>query len=225
MSIQYRYRKQILGIIILLLLVIGGLVSFFLLSNNERKEKPKEKEKNLAVEWKKEEGKEDEKETVLVDIKGAIVTPGTYEIELGLRVIDVIEKAGGLREDADTSVINLSKKVEDEMVIFIYTQEEVSHFVVTKGEEQQKLKACLTASEVENGACREEGGIVSTGKVNLNQASKEELMMLPGIGESKAEEIIRYREEHGDFQTIEEVKNVNGIGDNLFAQIAENLTL
>ncbi len=185
----------------------------------------KKKEKNLVMEWKKEEETKDTKAIILVDVKGAIVTPGTYEVELGSRVIDVIQKAGGLREDADTSVINLSKKVEDEMVIFIYTQEEVASFALTKEQEQEKLKRCLTESEVKNGACREEQEVDSVGKVNLNKANKEELMTLPGIGESKAEEIIHYREEHGDFQTIEEIKNVNGIGDNLFAQIAENLTL
>lgn len=225
MSVQYRYRKQILGISILLLLLMGGIISFFVFRTTEGKEKAKEKKQNIAVEWKKEEKEEEPKETILVDIKGAIITPGTYEVELGVRVIDVIQKAGGLREDADTSVINLSKKVEDEMVIFIYTQEEVLQFAKTKEEEQEKLKACINANEVKNGACREEQDTSHTGKINLNQASKEELMSLPGIGESKAEEILRYREEHGGFQTIEEVKNVNGIGDNLFAQIAENLTL
>lgn len=225
MTFHYRYRKQIiLGIIILLLL--GGLSTFIIMSipnNNKKKE-----EKTVLVKKKEVEEKKEESSSIKykVDIKGEIITPGIYEVEKGKRVIDVINLSGGLTENADTSVINLSKKVSDEMVIIIYSKEEVSHFKETKEKEKEVLERCIQKEEnaVRNDAC-----IVSSNKTNnkvsINSGTIDELMTLSGIGETKAKEIIAYREANGPFQTIEEIKNVPGIGDSRFAAIKENITV
>ena len=140
----------------------------------------------------------------------------------------MIRLAGDLTANADTSVINLSKKVEDEMVIIIYSQEEVANFVQTKEIEQQKQEECRQpqSSTIINDACiiEEAGENDTLGKISINTATKEELMTLNGIGEAKAEAIIKYRDEIGSFQSIEEIKEVSGIGEELFAQIKENIT-
>ena len=132
--------------------------------------------------------------------------------------------AGGLTENADTSVLNLSKKIEDEMVIIVYSKQEVIDFKKTKEIEKQVEEKCENSNEtLINGACIKTEEKTST-KVNINTASKEELMTLSGIGESKAEDIIKYREKE-QFITIEDIKKVSGIGDSLFAKIKENITV
>ncbi len=161
-----------------------------------------------------------------VDIKGEVVLPGIYSLEEGSRVIDVITLAGGLTENADTSVVNLSKKIFDEMVIIIYSHEQVSNFYETKRMEKEVVDSCRQVDEnsLKNDACicSEE---ISSSKININTASKEELMELPGIGDAKAQDIIQYREEHGPFQSIEDVQNVSGIGESLYSKIQENITV
>lgn len=161
-----------------------------------------------------------------VDIKGQIVAPGIYSLKKDSRIIDVIEKAGGLTENADTSVINLSKKIQDEMVIIIYSREEVATFKETKEIEKQVQVNCLQKEEnaLVNNACVTENNQMS-GKVSINSGTLEELMTLKGIGESKAKDIIAYREANGPFQTIEEIMNVPGIGESRFAAIQEDITV
>lgn len=162
-----------------------------------------------------------------VDIKGQVVNPGIYSLSINSRVIDVIEKAGGLTENADTTVINLSKKISDEMVIIIYSYEEVKEFGKTKEKESRVLMECKNNEiySIENNACIETKETpLTSGKININIATKEELMTLPGIGESKANDIIKYREANGQFKSIEELTNINGIGENILAKIKENIT-
>ena len=223
MSFNYRYRKQIIiGIIIL---TIIGVSSFFIVKNimsNKKKEKDE-----VIVEKSIEKKEVETKEVLQVDIKGEVINPGIYELDSESRVIDVINKAGGLTENANTSVINLSKKITDEMVIIIYSNEEVNDFKTTKEIEEQVIEKCIQKDDnsLRNDACIEnDKNNMLTGKVNINTASLEELMTLEGIGENKAKSIIEYRETKSKFNTIEDIKNVNGIGDNLFAQIKENIT-
>lgn len=141
------------------------------------------------------------------------------------RVIDVIEKAGGLTENADTSVINLSKKITDEMVIIIYSKDQVRDFQKTKEIEKQVEDKCnqLDENSLKNDACINSSTILK-GKVSINTATKEELMTLSGIGESKAKDIINFREQNGPYNTIEDIKKVPGIGESIFATIKENIT-
>lgn len=213
---------MIIFIVISLLVVLG----IFYYQKNNKKEEDKEvvevEENEIKV---KEKDKEKTKEIEFkVDIKGAINIPGIYTMNQNSRVIDVINKAGGLTENADTSVINLSKKIIDEMVIIVYTKEQVLNFTKVKEEEKIIQDKCnqIDENSLKNNACITTDKI--TNKISINNASKEELMTLQGIGESKANDIIKYREENGLFNQIEDIKNVPGIGDNLFAQIKEDIT-
>lgn len=223
MTFQYRHRKQIIiGIILFILVTALGIFLYYKIP----KEKNKTKKEEEIVIKKKTTTQEDTTELLKIDIKGQINVPGIYSMEKNARVVDVIEKAGGLTENADTSVINLSKKVVDEMVIIIYSREEVSEFSKTKELEQQVQNNCIQKDEnsVRNDACWTNSTTQST-KININTATKEELMSLPGIGESKAKDIISYREENGPFQDIKDITKVSGIGDARFATIQEDITV
>lgn len=160
-----------------------------------------------------EEEEKDEKEKVIVDIKGMVAHPGIYEVDKNSRVNDVISLAGGLLDGADTSLINLAKLVEDEMTIIVYSTSQV--------EEKYKEEVCTCdCSYITNDAC-----IISkedNKQININTASLEKLQEIPGIGLSKAKAIIAYREKT-PFTSIEDIKNVSGIGDNLFEQIKDYL--
>lgn len=201
-----------------------------MISFSKEKKEEKDVEEEVVVE-KKKEIKKDEVEKVKVDIKGEINNPGIYSLTTDSRVIDVIAQAGGLTENADTSVINLSKKLSDEMVIIVYSKFQVQDFKKTKEIEVQVTEKCIQKDEesLKNDACvtsdsvREE--VKANGKISLNKATKEELMTLTGIGEAKAKDIINYRDKNGGFKTIEDLKKVNGIGDSIFAKIKENITV
>ena len=231
MTFTYRHKKQIILVCLglVLLLVIG---SFFIYKNYTADDK---EEKNIVLNTKKDTKKDEEEEEEVyyqVDIKGEVINPGIYTVKEGSRVIDVIRLAGDLTEVADTSVLNLSKKVKDEMVIIVYSYDEVENFTATKEKEEIEQEACLSQNGIQNDACIKDStddtsssSVVISGKVSLNTATLDELMTLPGIGEAKAQAIIEYREEVGAFQNIEELKEVSGIGDAIFDQIKENITI
>ena len=221
-SFHYRYKKQIIIIsIILILLSISGYFIYINIPKKEEikisKEEPIKNTKPEKVEEKK----------YKVDIKGQINNPGIYEVPISSRVIDVINLAGGLTVNADTSVINLSKKVIDEMVIIVYSKEEVTNFKKTKEIEQQVQNQCVQKDEnsLKNDACISSNNNISTNKISINNATKEELMTLPGIGESKAKDIIDYRTKNGPFKKLEDLKNIPGIGENVYNNLKENITL
>ena len=231
MTFTYRHKKQIILVCLglVLLLVIG---SFFIYKNYTADDK---EEKNIVLNTKKDTKKDEEEEEEVyyqVDIKGEVINPGIYTVKEGSRVIDVIRLAGDLTEVADTSVLNLSKKVKDEMVIIVYSYDEVENFTATKEKEEIEQEACLSQNGIQNDACIKDStddtsssSVVISGKLSLNTATLDELMTLPGIGEAKAQAIIEYREEVGAFQNIEELKEVSGIGDAIFDQIKENITI
>ena len=185
----------------------------------ESKEEPKLEKKEKVIE-------ENKNDLISVDIKGEVISPGMYSVQRDMRVLDVINQAGGLTEQADTTVINLSKKVIDEMVIIIYSREQVQQFEETKKQEEFLQEKCRLPEEnaIPNDACVGTSQN-SSDKVNINTASKEQLMTLNGIGESKANAIISYRSQNGDFKSIEDIKNVPGIGENIYAQIQESITV
>lgn len=166
---------------------------------------------------------------IKVEIKGAVKTEGVYEITDDTTVEDLVKKSGGLRNDADISVVNLSKKLKDEDVVIIYTKEEVSE--MKKGSTSIKYieKECV-CPKVFNAACIEDiiddsaSVINKTGKVSLNTGTLDELLTIPGIGESKAKLIIEYRNKNG-FKQIEDIMNVKGIGDGIFEKIKDYITI
>ena len=134
-----------------------------------------------------------------VYVCGAVCNPGVYELPEGSRVDDAVRLAGGLTEDAAVSC-NLAEKITDGQMIEIQTAEEAEQ-VRTAQEEQ------------------------SDGKVNLNTATAEQLMTLSGIGQSKAESILAYREEHGSFTSVEEIMNITGIKEGVFVKIKDSITV
>lgn len=223
-TFKYRYRKQIVIGIFILFLLVGGTILTIFMFQSDKKDKS-DLVVSTATNSLKKKSKKENIENYKVDIKGEILTPGIYTLKSNSRVIDVIEMSGGLTENADTSVINLSKKITDEMVIIIYSKSEVKDFEKTKETEKIVQEKCIKKDEnaLKNDACITASAKTS-GKVSINTATKEELMTLTGIGDSKAEDIIKYREENGPFKTIEDIKNVSGIGDSLFAKIKENIT-
>lgn len=234
MSFSYRYRKQILIGLVCFVMILG--VSLFLVFGikSESHDKVNDKSDLLKItkkKVKKQSDSADSKTSIMykVDIKGAVNTPGIYSLDKESRVIDVINMAGGLREDADTTVINLSKKITDEMVIIIYTHQEVSDFSHYKETEKVIQQKCIQKDEdsLKNDACISSDNTTEDNNtvISINSATKEELMKLTGIGESRANDIIEYREKNGGFKSIDELKNVKGIGDSLFDKIKENITL
>ena len=232
MTFTYRHRKQIIIITIIsaLLLVLGGFAFYKFYSTTKSEDK-------LVIKTSKEDIKKEKEEDTAdiyyqVDIKGEVNVPGIYTVKENSRVIDVIRLAGDLTENADTSVLNLSKKVVDEMVIIVYSYDEVANFTETLEKEKAEQEACLNQNEITNDACIEDDNTTSTSevidgsiKVSINTATLEELMQLPGIGETKANAIIEYRIKVGSFKNIEELKEVNNIVDSTFDNINKNITI
>ena len=212
------------------IILSGLLIIVFLFFNKSSDEI--ELTSDLSLEVKEEVTEEITKEEkIKVDIKGAVKNPGVYEINSNRRVADAIAISGGLTNDADTSIINLSKNLTDEMVIIIYTKEEVEEML--KGSTSIKYieKECI-CPKIENDACidnvidnKPDTNTSNEQKVSLNSATIDELMQLPGIGEVKAKAIIAYREENGGFKSIEELLEVNGIGESTFNKIKDQLSL
>ena len=230
-----KYKKYILpGIILILILII---VLLLLLKPNKKQEISVSNNNKTLKEPKKEVKKI---KTFKVDIKGQVVNPGVYELEEGSRVIDVINKAEGLKENADTSYINLSKKIEDEMVIIIYSYQEVLDYKYNKKQKYEEIENKCDCPDNMNDACitKEKQTKKTNSKTNsktnkeennslisINEADLEELQKITGIGKSKAESIIKYREENGSFKSIEEIKEVSGIGESLFEKIKNEITV
>lgn len=242
MSFKYIYRKQILIALIIVLVITGGVIGTIYYNSSYNKKNRVEKKKVLLATKntspvKKVVSKEkiDENKKIMVDIKGEVLNPGLYSLEEGSRVQDVINMAGGITELGDTTVINLGKKITDEMVIIIYSKQEVEDFKQTKEILEQVIDSCKNSYDgLQNDACIEPDTDIGenindnqelNGAVSINSATMEQLQMLPGIGEAKAKSIIEYREEHGKFSNIEELKNISGIGEALFAKLKENITL
>ena len=225
MTFTYRHKKELItGLIILIIISI----SIFLIIKYRPKPKKESKKETIEKNIVEEKVKEEKEEEYKVDIKGAVITPGLYSLPKSSRVIDVINKAGGLKDNANTTPINLSLKIKDEMVIIIYTNEEVENFVKTKEKEARMIKECNEFNNLRNDACINTKSNKETkveGKININTATKEELNTLPGIGSSKAKSIIEYREKVNGFKEIDELKKVEGIGEELFAKIKENIII
>ena len=219
--------KKIILILIGISILLVGVIFILYKNNNNKNEEVidifKEDETDIVTEEKLEETEvvKDTNTKVIVDIKGMVENPGVYEVEKTKRVNDVILMAGGLKEGADTSLINLAKIVKDEMTIIIYSKEEIL--------EKYKEEICICdCSHITNDACIEsqkENNNINDILVNINTGDKEELMKIPGIGESKAESIIEYREKNGLFKTEEDIKNVSGIGETLFEEIKIHITV
>lgn len=148
-----------------------------------------------------------------VHVDGAVKSPGVFYLETGSRIIDAIDAAGGFTKKASTAAVNLAQSLEDGQQVFIPTQDEAPAPTVPS-----------TPSSGGGGSSSAAGGgssATSSGLVNINQASAEELVTLSGIGEATAAKIIADREANGPFQTIEDIKRVSGIGDKKFESLRD----
>ena len=208
----------------------------------------KKTEENDAIEQEESEVPEEKtKNIIMVDVKGFVINEGVYSLNENARVIDAINAAGGLKESAYTRYLNLSKIVHDEDVIILNSLEEIEHMkqeTTVKEEIQCELtnKVCLTEEKIITSTVTENNKTNDSQKnnsndireemdeplntlVNINTATKETLMSLKGIGESKADKIIEYRNTQGTFKTIDEIKNVSGIGDSVYEKIKDYITV
>lgn len=161
-------------------------------------------------------------ETIFIDIKGEVNSPGVYEMQLGDRVIDAVQMAGGFTDEATTDNVNLSKKLKDESVIIIPSYLKNYENVTIKNDYEIDINDDIVQSEKNESDEKIES---SSNLININTASVVELMSLDGIGESKAKAIIEYRDINGDFENILDIKNVSGIGESIYEKIKDYITV
>ncbi|MBR6504448.1 MAG: helix-hairpin-helix domain-containing protein [Clostridia bacterium] len=202
-------KEKIIIVIIGVILIISVVIYF--IDRNEENEfiEVNNEIANLTEEEVVEETEESEE--IILHIIGAVKNPGIVKIKEGSRIVAVIEAAGGIAEDADISKINLAYVVEDGQKIFIPSitdeiTEETEYVTSESGD-----NIIVDDNEGENVM------------VNINKATQTELETLPGIGPAMALRIIEHREENGNFENIEEIKNVKGIGDAKFENIKNNI--
>ena len=192
-------KSIILAFVCSLVLIIGGLFYF---NQNKTEDYSGVSFSNISNETNNKDEKAEDKhdEKIFVDVKGAVKHPGVFETTKDKRVKDLIEEAGGLLDDADTSTLNLSQKVKDQMVIY----------VLKHGEKPKQIS---------------DGGSSSSNAdvININTANKEQLMKISGVGKTKAEAIISYREKNGDFKKKEDITKVRGIGKATFEKIKDKI--
>lgn len=155
------------------------------------------------------EEKQEEKKEIIVHITGCVVEEGIVKLEEGARIVDAIEKAGGTTSDANMSKVNLAYKLKDGQKLYIPSNidDEEEAIVTEKGEG-------VLGEEVQSGE-----------KVNINTATQTELETLSGIGPSMALKIIEHRNKNGDFSSIEDIKNVQGIGEAKFESIKDSICI
>ena len=191
-------KSIILAFVCSLVLIIGGLFYF---NQNKTEDYSAVSFSNISNEAnnkdERAENRHDEK--IFVDVKGAVKYPGVFETTKDKRVKDLIEEAGGLLDDADTSTLNLSQKVKDQMVIY----------VLMHGEKPKQISDASSSSNAD--------------VININTANKEQLMKISGVGKTKAEAIISYREKNGDFKKKEDITKVRGIGKATFEKIKDKI--
>lgn len=145
-----------------------------------------------------------EDKTIIVEIKGEVKKPDVYVLDENSIINDLINLAGGVTENADLSAINRAKKLQNHEMIYISNKNDDNISL--------KINSNVTSNEGDSGNI-----------VDINTASVEELKKLNGVGDSKAKNIVEYREQNGGFKSIEEIKNVNGIGEKMFEKIKENI--
>lgn len=204
-------KRKIIFFIMIILTCVGGLIikdntnsneGVYVLSeekdNNSNNVEVNDEDKDI----KSQESTNISSKEVTVYVSGAVNSPGVVTLNQGDRLSDAVAKVGGTTENADFNQVNLAIKVEDE-----------KHYIIPKiGEKVEEVD-----NKVEGVNNNEE----SSTKININSATIEELDTLPGVGEATANKILNYRNENGEFESIEEIKNVNGIGDKKYEELKE----
>lgn len=229
-NIKNYLRENLICLLILVMVVLSLVFDIYqlVLKKNDNNTQNWVEEKNIIKE--DDVNNDDLKpltEKVKVDIKGAVKKPNVYEVENNKIVNDIIKLAGGLNSNADTTNINLSRKVFNEMVIYIPKKASKQPVTIINDAIVKENDTIVnfspnkdqTSDAVENVPNDKENI-----KVNINTASLEQLMTISGIGEAKAKSIIEYRQT-SPFKNIEDIKNISGIGDSLFEKIKEYITV
>ena len=219
---NFNKKNKILLIVIVAIVEISSYYFIFdrkeeWLNNQEQNLEIKEEIKtNDQIENNSNEQQLEKNENIIVHVSGAVNKEGIVELKNNSRIIDAIDKAGGLKDEADITNINLAYIIEDGMKIHIPSKEE-------------KESTIIVESNIDSGTVEQSNEIKSNNnkklKININTATKTDLETLPGIGESTALKIIEYRKEKGKFKLIEDIKQVNGIGENKFNKIKELITV
>lgn len=212
------------NIVLIMLVLLCVITSFILYGKNKSKVFKDEYMKNIFVE---EEAPDDNSvevnaepikeikgenqltkgtKMIVVEIKGEVANPDVYEISEGSIIRDLITKAGGLTNEANIDKINRADKLRDNQLIVIPNKNELSN-----------ANTNINVSK--------EGNTAEEGIININTASLEELQKINGVGEVKAKSIINYREKNGGFKSIDEMKNIEGIGDKTFEKMKDQITV
>lgn len=207
---QLPKKWLLLGSGVFMVILITLLVGIYLMVNKEpRVDTTMWEETSLTTtaEVATDATKERAETMIYVDIKGAVKVPGIYQLKNQQRIWDALALAGGVSEEADTTQVNYAQKVKDQMIIY----------VPKKGEPvPQSLETLQESAPAQQN--QEE-------KINLNTATEAELQTISGIGAKKAQEIIRFRDEQEPFKTVEELKNVPGIGEKTVERLKDMLTV
>lgn len=192
-------KKQKIIFIGMMVLMLGTVFYYFM--GQESKIEP-ELEENTIVQNEQEEKVEE----IVVHVTGCVVEEGIVKLKVGDRIADAIEQAGGTTSDADMSKVNLAYKLKDGQKLYIPSNIDEEATIVS-----------------EKGEGIAEGETQSSGKVNINTATQTELETLSGIGPSTALKIIQYRNDNGEFSSIEDIKNVSGIGEAKYESIKDSI--
>ena len=215
-------KKNILTFIVIILSILNLIIglNFKKLDNTSNDiEKTLSNSEELISNTLEEPKVTEAKETIRVDVKGMVKKAGVYELAKDSIVNDAIKKAGGLTSKADTTNVNLSKSLTNEMVIYIPKKEEVTKSTVNDALVDKSNSVGFIDNESSNETTN------TTTKVNINTATLKELITLNGIGESKAQAILEYRTKNGNFKTLEDLKKVSGIGEAAYEKIKDNICI
>lgn len=208
--------KKYLKIIILFIVILLLVVAYFIIHKIELSNKDDVVVDEIAYVETTSTSSEVSVINFYVDVKGEVKNPNVYMVSEGMLVIDAINLAGGFTKNAYTDNINLSKKLFNEMVIIVSNKKD---YTTTSTTTKKSINDALISSETSTNEKNNDNKLV-----NINTASKSELMSINGIGESKANSIIEYRSKN-KFNSIEDIKNVSGIGEKFFEQIKNYITV
>lgn len=242
-------KKKSVGLIIIALIIASGLFVNYIISgrdslnknnndsifveedngdlddNSQSKNTKNEIEKDSKENLSKEENKEGgetiklKDNRIVVDIKGEVKNQGVYYLSEGSIVEDLIKEAGGITNKASLDLVNRAEKLTNNKCIVIPSKEESKEIKEAQNDSNEKTMPTISGNVTSNNSSD------SNGTININTANESELVKINGIGPSKAKAIISYREENGGFKSIEDIKNVSGIGEGTFLKIKDSISV